>query len=442
MESLSAIPFERIRFSADGDVPLLWRPLVPEGTTDVIVLAHGWKNDEDDANRLYAALLQNIRNAAGQDFERRGRWAALGVYWPAFRFRDDLTLLPIDGSAAGGAASLDGDDLERAELATYAREVASDLNSTDPSAFAAIAVDAAGGGGPADLFADRLRALLSIAIDPAADCEHVDLLVDRGRDLIAEQKAGGVFAAAVDEAAPAKHDGSGGAAAFDGVASALERLKSGGAAAVARLLNQATYFEMKARSGVVGRGLATRLRDGLPAGTRIHLVGHSFGGRLVTAAAACDDAPAIESLSLLQAAYSHNGLGTGFGDDGQTVGAFRAIVAQRRVAGAIVITHTLRDRAVGLAYAIASAASGVIASALGLNTLIGGPRDPHGGMGANGARSMLEAETTDHIAAVGSPIVARRGVVNNVLADAIISSHNDVANEDVGAVVWSAIAAS
>ena len=49
----------------------------------------------------------------------------------------------------------------------------------------------------------------------------------------------------------------------------------------------------------------------LPAGKRLHLVGHSFGARLVTAAAnALPAHPPFElfSLTLLQGAFSHNGL--------------------------------------------------------------------------------------------------------------------------------------
>ena len=54
------------------------------------------------------------------------------------------------------------------------------------------------------------------------------------------------------------------------------------------MLNFATYYQMKERAGTVGAGglnpLLRELRAAAP-DLRIHLVGHSFGGRLVTAAA-------------------------------------------------------------------------------------------------------------------------------------------------------------
>ena len=62
---------------------------------------------------------------------------------------------------------------------------------------------------------------------------------------------------------------------------------SGFKAAAMNVLNFTTYFEMKARAGTVGKNGVAALIDRLaPQVQRIHLVGHSFGGRVVAAAAA------------------------------------------------------------------------------------------------------------------------------------------------------------
>ena len=46
-----------------------------------------------------------------------------------------------------------------------------------------------------------------------------------------------------------------------------------------------------------------------------------------------------------------------------------------------------------------------------IEALIGGPDDKHGGLGANGALSLMPGEGQDHVATVGAavPPFARRG---------------------------------
>ena len=67
------------------------------------------------------------------------------------------------------------------------------------------------------------------------------------------------------------------------------------------MLNMTTYYQMKERAAVVGtNGLAqviAKVRSKAPA-LRLHLVGHSFGGRLVTAATdAANGASSVASLT-------------------------------------------------------------------------------------------------------------------------------------------------
>ncbi len=148
------------------------------------------------------------------------------------------------------------------------------------------------------------------------------------------------------------------AAGAQGQTAGLLDLGSGIKAGARRFLNFTTYYQMKERAGQVGAGglnsVLRHLRTHGPA-VRLHLIGHSFGGRLVAAAAdGPGDAPAvrIDSLTLLQAAFSHNGFAPRF--DGTHDGFFRKIVAERKVAGPIVVTYTVNDKAVGLAYPLSS----------------------------------------------------------------------------------------
>jgi pimeloyl-ACP methyl ester carboxylesterase len=167
---------------------------------------------------------------------------------------------------------------------------------------------------------------------------------------------------------------------------------------------------------------------------RIHLIGHSFGGRVVTAAAhALDDNTAVQTMTLLQAAYSHNGLARKF--DGEHDGVFRSLVTRHRVAGPICITYTHNDKAVGIAYPLASRISNDQAAALG------DANDPYGGMGRNGAQRTPEAEGRSFtLTTVGQSLVLDGGKVHNFESSACIADHGDVANAPVAYLTLAAAA--
>jgi hypothetical protein len=167
---------------------------------------------------------------------------------------------------------------------------------------------------------------------------------------------------------------------------------------------------------------------------RIHLIGHSFGARAVTAAV---DGPASlrpSSLCLLQGAFSHNGFAEKF--DGRTDGFFRKVVAQTKVNGPIVVTHTINDRAVGIAYPIASRLAFDNLSALG------DENDVYGGIGRNGAIKMRGGEFEKGVLLAETGIyqlTARK--VYNLLADAFVKSHGDVTGPQVANAIVSAVGA-
>ncbi len=130
-----------------------------------------------------------------------------------------------------------------------------------------------------------------------------------------------------------------------GGAAGLGDLFSGVKSGAMRLLNYLTYYEMKNRAGTVGKNGVGPMIDRLAGKVeRVHLVGHSFGGRVVAAAAAGSTTDKLQSLSLLQTAFSHNGFSKTMN------GFFRSVVDQHRVKGPILVTYTPNDRAVGLAY--------------------------------------------------------------------------------------------
>jgi hypothetical protein len=87
----------------------------------------------------------------------------------------------------------------------------------------------------------------------------------------------------------------------------------------------------------------------------------------------------------------------------------------------MLVTYTVNDRAVGLAYPIASRLARQVAAA------IGGPDDVYGGIGRNGALKTPEASSGDLLDVGGAYAFAPRKVFN-LKGDRFIANHGGVAN--------------
>jgi pimeloyl-ACP methyl ester carboxylesterase len=203
-------------------------------------------------------------------------------------------------------------------------------------------------------------------------------------------------------------------------------------------LNLITYWKMKRRAGKIGQEalapLLRELREEDP-DVRLHLIGHSFGGRLIAAAALGEDdndpALPVTSATLLQAAFSHNGFAEDYeqGKDGY----FRDVVTDVRISGPLLITYTSNDRANRWAYPAASRLARQKAAEFG------GPDDVYGAIGANGAQhtpGTFEAGLLD----TGDTYQFQAGRIYNLEASAYITDHGDVTGQQVGHAIVSTIA--
>ena len=205
------------------------------------------------------------------------------------------------------------------------------------------------------------------------------------------------------------------------------------------LLNYTTFYAMKERSAVVGAaGLAPLLGAIARPGLRLHLAGHSFGARLVSAATkALPAGTTVASMALLQGAFSHFGFAADWDLDtpGAQSGLFRSDVADQRVTGPVLITHTANDLAVGIAYAVASRLANQI------DVAIGGPDDRFGGLGRNGALRTDEA-LPGTLLPVGGAYPWQPHRPHNLLADAFVADHSDMKGREVAYALLSAAAAT
>ncbi|MEU7783557.1 hypothetical protein [Amycolatopsis sp. NPDC049159] len=196
-----------------------------------------------------------------------------------------------------------------------------------------------------------------------------------------------------------------------------------GKAAATHLLDFLACYELKARANEVGvRGLAPLLATS-PGGPKIHLVGHSFGARLVTAAAGALPAGSLATLTLLQAAFSHFGFAADWG--GGRAGVFRRVLDERVVRGPILVTHSAADFVVGVPYAIAARIGDA----------------PYGAMGHDGAQRTAEAVAAELVPVTGT-YRWRPGVPHNLRAERFVRGHTDVTGREIAHALCSAIAAS
>jgi dienelactone hydrolase len=440
-----------VEFTKDGavfdatQIDALVAGLAP--VSDLLVLSHGWNNDKAEAAQLYDDLVRNIdkllelrdQPAVPETLRKftdrlRGRnFAAVRIYWPSKKFTD-ADLIP-----GGGAATAQAEQDNMAAVERVLDGLKEDPQRLGDRTQAPDRVAAM----------ERAKALLPQLATVAAQKEFVELLRELLDPAMAEKddaSAGFLSAApetlfanaAAPVVAPAAGGDGGGAGMTNGGAASLGDFLSGVQAAARRIANFATYYQMKSRAGTVGsKGVVDMLKRVREAknGIRIHLVGHSFGGRLVTAAAhGLPASTAAVSVSLLQAAFSHNGLSGGFGDGRKEKGFFRAVIDEKRVSGPIIITHTKNDRAVGIAYPLASRIAGQNAAALG------DQNDPYGGMGRNGAQKTEEADSVATMGLPGTDYSFRPGRVHNILSD-VITGHSDITRIEVAFALLSAAGA-
>lgn len=437
MSPIGGFDYHVVEFTKGGalfdeaQVADLVRSLRETGITDLYVASHGWNNDKADADKLYRDLFGRV--SAKVDASAGGRRVGVvGVLWPSIRF-DDADLIPGGGEAGRGAAGLGDRDAGPDGLKRRLREVhpGLDREGAVPIDRLEELADRLDQGTEAQReFVDAIRSCLPGRSEDPADGASDLLLTLDGSEIFDRLSApvldlrrtpGGGGSLGIDEVRAAPDDGG---------ALGLGDILSGARAAAFRFLNLATYYQMKERAGIVGSGLGdvlASLKAEFP-GLRLHLVGHSFGARLVTAAAKSQPTLAPASLCLLQGAFSHNGFTSRF--DGSHDGFFRQVFESRLIDGPIVATHTFKDKAVGIAYALASRLAGDNAKG------IGDENDPFGGIGRNGAVRMAAGESVEEtMKAADEAYTFAARKVTNLRADPYIESHGDVTNAAVANVV-------
>ncbi|WP_030981579.1 hypothetical protein [Streptomyces sp. NRRL WC-3744] len=420
-------PYWELTFDADGDADgaerdRLLTQVTEHGVRDLIVFSHGWNNDRSGATALYRRFFAPVPKLAP-----KARLGYVGVIWPSMRFSDEpipdfpRSVAAVEAGAAPRPA-LDK-DTRRALLEAFPGR------TTVLDQLARMLDDRPGGTEGLTEFGRLVRLLL--------DDDRQGVVADTDED--GEPAVFGddpVTACERFAEALAALDASGGAARFS-----LPNPWDG----AKELLRQATYHQMKRRAGTVGeRGLGPllgRLAGAAP-GVRVHLVGHSFGGRLV--AFALRGLPGgvrtVKSVTLLQGAFSHYAFAARLPHAPDRSGALKDL--QRRVDGPLVCCYSHFDTALGTFYPLASRLAGDDRGCAGNEiAAVLGPR--WGAMGHDGVQAVPGTARLDLAAALAGRLPASGCV--NVDAAAVVrrggapsGAHSDIVHPELARVVLAA----
>jgi hypothetical protein len=460
-ERLHNFPFWILAFDKNGqpsDVGAISRSIAEvkqEGITDLFIFSHGWNNDRSAATKLYQDFFGEMSKLLeDQRFPRKkpaARIGVAGVIWPSILWPDDLasaSMRTVAGGAGAGAAGFAGGPAEVAARASP-QEINHELKKAydEPrqqslvDSMTALLETQASDEVSLNEFHAKLAELLG--------SEATDAPVERKQPDYAEGAIGGLSTVhwrelleilGDDEAVRLGGTGSGGAA---GLWDPSKKLWAGAKEA----LRIATYYQMKQRAGIVGReGLGgmvlTQFTPDDVLTIRVHLLGHSFGARLVCfslsglPASATRKKSPVKSVFLPQGAFSHYAFADSLPHDADRAGALKGMAD--RVDGPLLTTHSLKDLAVGLSYPVASFMNGEDAAAKDEQ------KSRWGAMGHDGAQAVGAGNET--LAAPGKQYPFQKGKWLNLDGNKVIihgglpsGAHGDVVHPHTA---WAALAAA
>ncbi|WP_433888556.1 serine-threonine protein kinase [Streptomyces sp. CA-111067] len=440
----SVRPFWDLTVDAQGDPDPAQRDallsgVVAAGSTDLAVFSHGWNNDVSTASTLYDRFFAPFPGLlAAAPAVPAARFGYVGVHWPSMRFSDE----PIPDFPHQSVAAPTGQDPISAFLGPEARAaLARVFPGREPviGRLAELLAQQPADAGALDEFAAAVRTLTGGPADPATARFAQDLPGTGGAPaLLTGDPAAAcqALADALEQAGCPVAPADDGQALLGGLG---KRVWDG----ARELLRQATYYTMRARAGTVGQlglgPLLGQLAQRAP-GVRIHLIGHSFGARLVSfallglgedaAGAAGQDAPGVASVTLLQGAFSHYAFSGPLPFDSGG-GALHA--ALQRVKGPLVACHSSHDEALGVLYPVASRLAGEDRSLLGLG-------DRWGALGHDGFQQLPGARALMLADALAGPLPASGPV--SVDASAVVCSggppsgaHSDICHAELARLV-------
>jgi hypothetical protein len=423
---------------AAGEKQLVER-LAASTVTDLVMFSHGWNNDEAAATALYGQWFDLLGAQLGP-----GRSVGfVGIRWPSQLWRDEPIpdFDPTPDGAATGAAGLNDAATAVADGPALTPQQLQDLKTLFPRGSkeldeiaSLLAAD------PDRDRADEMFAAMQRFSDAVAAGSNDGEAADSTRPGMLEEgktadEVFGNFADALTESGVDISDGGGGGGGA-GLRENIGKLWHGAKEALRGL----TYWQMKNRAGVVGEHgvgpLIGRIATQFPA-LRIHLVGHSFGARVVSfalAGAPATDPSPIKSVTLLEGAFSRFAFADQLPFD--SVHPNGALAGKlTRVDGPFTVCFSSHDMALSVMYPLASAASGDDSAG------IDDPMFRWRAMGSLGAYNT----PVQSIDAVGTSYPFAKGAILNIDSSEVVingnppsGAHSDIFHKELAWIVASA----
>lgn len=337
------VPFFGLKFDKNGksQSPVTQKVVLDliqtGGYTDTIVFSHGWNNEWDDAVNLYTRFLDGIgafstehANLLSPDIKP----LMIGISWPSAAFTWPWDKAP---NIASGEPDHSGkrlpNQLDEVDVLTEGMSVDAatelralldgkeSLTSKEVNKLAELLAPTIGGG-QVDEFEPQ-----KVTARELSQMLKVDELTVKPPQIEEDEEGdgftqGGMIGDEVDDAEAA------------GIFSDVFGIR--------KVLRLATVRKMKDRAGTVGRGDVSGLISQIVSDTqtRLHLVGHSYGAKVVLSAAVKATLPRpITSALLLQSAINHLAFAKDIGDG--RIGGFR--MALGKVEKPILATHSKDD---------------------------------------------------------------------------------------------------
>lgn len=408
-DPIAGLPHWEVSFDQNGtllDDDGLVAGLPGSGVRELFVFSHGWNTSDTGARNLYRYTFEQLAEQIGTFAPAwQGRVGVVGVFWPSLLFPEDAPDTPSTPSTPAELATALAPAFAPPQRARLAEITA--LLAAEPQ-------------DPVQL-AECHRLVSELVTSPAQAPE------DSGQQAVLTKPTAEVFSALAGLSSE-----QGDAQGFPNPFKVLWR-------GAREALRTASYYEMKNRAGVVGRnGLGPLLGRIAGSGLRVHLIGHSFGARLVSFA--LPGLPEgigspVASLLLVQGAFSHFSFAAPMPIDNSHQGFLAPYFD--RVAGPLQATFARGDRAVGWWYPAASMLSNEDDQAAADLTY------RWGGMGHDGFQQD-RVEQFD-LKAAGSPYPLQPGHFYRLRGDEVIKedqspfsgAHSDIKHPEV---VWAALA--